>query len=139
MVAPVEGKHGRGRHRHRRGRVKERSPKSRFNSDLSLPKNRPASELTADFSQRMSQLAQNLSQVGYELPILLFLDEIERILPAPSDTRERAEEFNACFGAFRALSQERRLLSLLVADVHPDCNRINQWQQADVPTNPVFN
>lgn len=119
--------------------VKERSPKSRFNFDPLLPEHRPASELTADFAQKMSQLAQKLSQAGYELPILLFLDEIERILPTQSDVRERAEEFNACFGAFRALSQERRLLSLLVADVHPDCNRINQWQQADVPTNPVFN
>jgi HEAT repeats len=119
--------------------VKERSPKTRFNFDSLFPENRPASELTSDFSQQMSQLASKLSQAGYELPILLFLDEIERILPAPTDTRERAEEFNACFGAFRALSQERRLLSLLVADVHPDCNRINQWQQADVPTNPVFN
>jgi len=119
--------------------VKERSPKSPFNFDPLLPEHRPASELTADFAQKMSQLAQKLSQAGYELPILLFLDEIERILPTQSDVRERAEEFNACFGAFRALSQERRLLSLLVADVHPDCNRINQWQQADVPTNPVFN
>ncbi|MFP4100227.1 hypothetical protein [Coleofasciculus sp.] len=25
-----------------------------------------------------------------------------------------------------------------MADVHADCNRINQWQQPDVPTNPVF-
>jgi HEAT repeats len=119
--------------------VKERSPKSRFDFNPLLPENRPASELTADFSQQMSKLASKLSQAGYDLPILLFLDEIERILPTHSDVRERAEEFNACFGAFRALSQERRLLSLLVADVHPDCNRINQWQQADVPTNPVFN
>ncbi len=119
--------------------VKERSPKFRLDVDLCLPKNHPASELTTDFSQRMSQLSQKLSQAGYELPILLFLDEIERILPTPTDTRERAEEFNACFGALRALSQEKRLLSLLVADVHPDCNRINQWQQADVPTNPAFN
>ncbi|HSF74968.1 MAG TPA: HEAT repeat domain-containing protein [Microcoleus sp.] len=119
--------------------VKERSPKSRFDFNPLLPENRPASELTADFSQQMSKLASKLSQAGYELPILLFLDEIERILPTQSDVRERAEEFNACFGALRALSQERRLLSLLVADVHPDCNRINQWQQADVPTNPVFN
>jgi hypothetical protein len=61
------------------------------------------------------------------------------VLSALCQSYVAAEEFNACFGPFRALSQERRLLSLLVADVHPDCNRINQWQQADVPTNPVFN
>ncbi|MUG98139.1 hypothetical protein F7734_39855 [Scytonema sp. UIC 10036] len=49
-----------------------------------------------------------------------------------------SEEFNACFGALRVLNQEQRQLSLLVADLHPDCNRINKWNKEGVSTNPVF-
>ncbi|MEQ8537937.1 MAG: HEAT repeat domain-containing protein [Coleofasciculus sp. D1-CHI-01] len=98
----------------------------------------PASDLISEFTQRINTLSPLLQAAGYHLPILCFLDEIERILPTKTDPKERAEEFNACFGVLRVLSQEQRQLSLLVADVHADCNRINQWQQPDVPTNPVF-
>ncbi|NES77109.1 MULTISPECIES: ATP-binding protein [Okeania] len=100
---------------------------------------RPAAHLTTEFTEQLQSLTQQLSQLGYQLPILIFLDEIERIIPTETDAKERAEECNAFFGALRAVSQEKRSLSLLVADVHPDINRINQWQQSNVPTNPVFN
>ena len=106
---------------------------SRFDLDT------PAPNLTAEFSQQISQLAAALAAAGYPRPILCFLDEIERILPMASDPEERAAEFNAFLGTLRSLSQEQQLLSLLVADVHPDCNRINQWPQENVPTNPVYN
>ncbi|MEH1899973.1 MAG: hypothetical protein V7L04_00735 [Nostoc sp.] len=36
------------------------------------------------------------------------------------------------------LCQQQLQMSLLVADVHPDCNRINSWEQKGVATNPVF-
>ncbi|MEQ8957685.1 MAG: hypothetical protein RLP02_07145, partial [Coleofasciculus sp. C2-GNP5-27] len=98
----------------------------------------PAPDLISEFTQRINTLSPLLQAAGYHLPILCFLDEIERILPTKTDPKERTEEFNACFGVLRVLSQEQRQLSLLVADVHADCNRINQWQQPDVPTNPVF-
>ncbi|MDF5723756.1 MAG: hypothetical protein PUP91_25485 [Rhizonema sp. PD37] len=102
--------------------------------------NQPAAELTAEFIQRVIDFSNAICKNGeYKLPILCFLDEVERIIPTPEDTREKAEEFNACFAALRVLSQEQRQLSLLVADVHPDCNRINQWAQQGVATNPVFN
>jgi hypothetical protein len=98
----------------------------------------PAVDLTTDFSKQVSNLAKRLGEAGYQLPILVFLDEIERILPTEADSRKRAEEFNAFFGVLRALSQEQKLISLLIADVHPDVNRINHWSQYSVPTNPVF-
>lgn len=98
----------------------------------------PATALTTEFIQRIGKISGELTQAGYEPPILLFLDEVERILPTPTDPVEKVEEFNAFFGSLRALSQEQRQIGLLVADVHPDCNRINQWQQEGVPTNPVF-
>ncbi|NEQ74939.1 MAG: hypothetical protein F6K23_18985 [Okeania sp. SIO2C9] len=100
---------------------------------------RPAAHLTTEFTQQLQNLTQQLTEVGYQLPILIFLDEIDRIIPTETDAKERAEECNAFFGALRAVSQEKRSLSLLVADVHPDINRINQWKQPNVPTNPVFN
>jgi hypothetical protein len=99
----------------------------------------PAAQLAIEFAQRVTTLAEVLQRVGYALPILCFLDEVERILPARTDQQEKVEEFNACFGVLRALSQERHILALLVADVHPDCNRINQWAQEGVASNPVYN
>ena len=105
-----------------------------------FPQNQPAAELTTEFIQRVIDFSNAICQTHkYKLPILCFLDEVERIIPTPEDNREKAEEFNACLGALRVLSQEQRQLSLLVADVHPDCNRMNQWAQQGVATNPVFN
>jgi uncharacterized protein YjbI with pentapeptide repeats len=113
-------------------------------SEVKLPQfepfsqDKPATDLTSEFTRRVSAFAHALQGTKYKLPILCFLDEVERIIPTPEDHRQKAEEFNACFGALRVLSQEQRQLALLVADVHPDCNRINRWEQQGVPTNPVF-
>lgn len=104
-----------------------------------LPQDQPAVELTTEFASQVHQLARILNKAGYQLPILCFLDEIERILPTPADPKERAEEFNAFFGVLRSLSQEQRLLNILVTDVHPDCNRTNHWMESGIPTNPVCN
>ncbi|MGH2413171.1 MAG: hypothetical protein ACRDEA_05685 [Microcystaceae cyanobacterium] len=104
-----------------------------------FPQEKPAAELTGEFIQRVLDFASAIQEnKNYKLPIQCFLDEVERILPTPEDSREKAEEFNACFGALRVLSQEQRQLSILVADVHPDCNRMNSWTQPGVATNPVF-
>ena len=100
--------------------------------------NRPAKELTTDFSKQFIKLVQLLQEKEYNLPIFCFLDELERVIPSPEDSREKVEEFNACFGVLRALSQKYRNLSLLITDAYPNCNRINQWTQPGVPTNPVF-
>ncbi len=100
---------------------------------------KPASELASEFIQRVNQLASAIQRNNqYKLPILCFLDEVERIIPTPADSREKAEEFNAVFGALRVLCQQQRQISLLIADVHPDCNRINYWSQPGVATNPVY-
>ncbi|HJX83113.1 MAG TPA: hypothetical protein VJ723_02070, partial [Candidatus Angelobacter sp.] len=98
----------------------------------------PAGELGFEFSRKFGKLVEVLSQSGYQTPIICALDEIERILPSSSHPKEAVEEFNSLFGTLRALSQEKRTLALLVTDVHPDCNRINQWQQQGVTTNPVY-
>ena len=100
---------------------------------------RPARDLASDFTQEVCKLAYALEKAGYKLPIICLLDEVERIFPQDADPKERVEEFNSFFGALRELSQIQKRLSFIVADVHPDCNRINYWHQSDVPTNPVFN
>lgn len=99
----------------------------------------PAADLTAEFIKRVCVLAEILQGSDYKIPILCFLDEVERILPSSEDPRDKVEEFNAFFGSLRVLSQRERKLSLLVADVYPDCNRINHWTQKGVATNPIFN
>jgi DNA-binding NarL/FixJ family response regulator len=98
----------------------------------------PAGEVIGPFAERFDMLSERLQQAGYRAPIVCFLDEMERLLPAPADPREKAEEFNACFGTLRALSQGRRRLAMLVADVHPDSNRINRWPQESTGTNPLY-
>ncbi|MEC4815193.1 MAG: hypothetical protein SAK29_18235, partial [Scytonema sp. PMC 1069.18] len=104
-----------------------------------LPNDKPAAELKVEFIRRVSDFVRVIQgHKKYKLPIICFLDEVERIIPNSEDSREKAEEFNACFEALRVLIQEQRHLSLLVADVHPDCNRINIWKQQGVSTNPVF-
>ncbi len=109
--------------------------------EISQPfeKDFPAANVASKFIDRVTEIALILQDREYELPVICLLDEIERILPLPTDSREKVEEFNAVFGALRVLSQQKRNLGLLVADVHPDCNRINHWSQSGVPTNPVFN
>jgi energy-coupling factor transporter ATP-binding protein EcfA2/AAA+ ATPase superfamily predicted ATPase len=113
-----------------------RTPDSTSQTQL-LSLENSAAESTSEFARQVRDLAKNLSKAGYELPILCFFDEIERILPSKEDSKERIEEFNALFSALRALSQEQRQLNILVVDVHPDCNRINHWSQKVVQTNPV--
>ncbi len=98
----------------------------------------PAKEIATDFTQQVCNFADAFQKAKYKVPIICFLDEIERILPTQTDPKERVEEFNAFFGALRELSQTRQRLSLLCADVHSDFNRINHWSQTSVPTNPVF-
>jgi len=97
------------------------------------------SRISVDFVQQITEIAKLLTQVDYKLPIICFLDEIEHILPNQLDSRDQVQEFNAFWGALRVLCQEHHILSLLVADVHPDCNRINQWAQEGVSSNPVYN
>jgi hypothetical protein len=104
-----------------------------------LPEAVDASAVALDFQRKVGGLSALLKRAGANLPVICCLDEMERILPVASDPRERVQEFNAVFGALRALSQESRTLALLVTDVHPDCNRINHWPQTDTITNPLYN
>lgn len=117
--------------------LRKNSNKPALSFDL-FERDCPAKEIATDFTQQVCNFADVLGKAEYKVPIICFLDEIERILPIEADPKERVEEFNAFFGVLRELSQTRQCLSLLCADVHPDFNRINHWSQTSVPTNPVF-
>ncbi|NEO88488.1 MAG: hypothetical protein F6J87_30305 [Spirulina sp. SIO3F2] len=117
--------------------LKQKSSKRVLTPQL-FESDQAAAQIADRFIKRITGLIQELIKVGYKSPMVLCLDEVERILPLPSDEKSRFEEFNSFFGTLRTLSQDKRLLSLLVADVHPDCNRINHWDYANIPTNPVF-
>ena len=110
-------------------------------SDRKLIKSRgsyaTAADMSPDFVDTVLTLSEELEKASFEPPSFILLDEVERILPRVNDPSERVEEFNSFFGALRALSQQLRKVGLLVTDVHPDCNRINHWEQEGLPTNPV--
>jgi hypothetical protein len=98
----------------------------------------PCGGSSTRFAAAVELLARDLKRAGYQLPIVLCLDEIERILPLGDATSTQIIQFNTCMGTLRSLSQDKRLVSLLVTDVHPDCNRTNHWPAPTLATNPVF-
>lgn len=103
----------------------------RIHPDLSI------SEVGSRFIDIFLAVVQVLQTIGRRMPVLCFIDEIERIIPRQNDDLARINDFNGFFGTLRALSQQYRNLSLLVADTHPDCNRTNRWR-SESATNPVF-
>ena len=101
-----------------------------------FPINGPARDSTVEFLKAVQDLAPKLGTTGVPLPIVCMLDEMERVLPKDAAS---AEEFNVTFGALRNLSQDKRVMSLLVTDLFADSSRINQWPVAGAGTNPLFN
>ena len=103
-----------------------------------FPLDRPPGEVAPVFVERIRQLARALAASGDPLPIICMLDEMERVLPRDHGGVAAFANFNVCFGSLRALCQEQRILSLIVTDVYPDCNRISVWPAAEVGTNPLY-
>lgn len=78
------------------------------------------------------------------LPLILLLDEMERIFPRAGAggngvVREHAERFVAAAGALRSLGQEsgERLISIISADPDPVFNRTNRFAEG-LDTNPFY-
>ena len=98
----------------------------------------PIKEASRDFYQHFKKLSNNLESVGYKLPVLCFLDNLDKIFPRSNEKfEEKAEEFNFVFGALQALSQKEQIVSLVVTAVQPQCNRIKQWNFSDTVKNPL--
>ena len=75
------------------------------------------------------------------LPLVLLVDEIERIFPPhEAAAREHVERFNAAAGVLRSLGQEggERLLSIIVADLHLEFSRTNEFSVEGTDTNPFY-
>ena len=95
-------------------------------------------DASQEFYQHFKKLSKDLKGVGYELPILCCLDNLDRVFPRSNEKfEEKAEEFSFVFGALRALNQKEQLLSLMVTAVRPQCNRIKQWDFSETSKNPL--
>ncbi|NEZ56883.1 NACHT domain-containing protein [Leptolyngbyaceae cyanobacterium CCMR0081] len=98
----------------------------------------PIKDVSRDFYQHFKKLSKDLEGVGYELPILCCLDNLDKIFPRSNEKfEEKAEEFNFVFSALQGLSQKEQLVSLVVTAVRPQCNRIKQWNFSDTAENPL--
>ena len=110
----------------------------RAGSDADCPEfstHGPARDSVSGFLRAMQELAVKLVDVGVLMPIVVMLDEMERVMPIDAVS---AEEFNVTFGALRNLCQDRRIMSMLVTDLFPDSAQINQWRLSGAGTNPLF-
>ncbi len=105
---------------------------------LTVNEEKSASHYTQEFTQKFNILSDRLKEMGYELPVLCFFDEMERVIPQATDSSDKALDFNTLFGTLRGLSQNERKLAIMVVDLHADCNRINHWPQERVSTNPIY-
>jgi hypothetical protein len=96
-----------------------------------------------NFREGLLQRNALKNSLGNRQPLVVLLDEIERIFPQnieDSAAREQIERFNRCAGILRALAQQagESLLALVFADLHPDFNRVNTFLVAGVDTNPFY-
>ncbi len=98
----------------------------------------PIKEASREFQQHFKRLAKDLEGVGYELPILCCLDNLDKLFPSSNEKfEEKAEEFNFVFSSLHALSQKEQLVSLVVTAVRPQCNRLKQWNFSETAKNPL--
>jgi hypothetical protein len=98
------------------------------------------------FQQALVQrkLLQLRASATYQ-PLVILLDEIERVFPYFDNeesevARLRAERYIAAAGILRAVGQEAgdRLISIVVADLHLDFNRVNVFGIRGLDTNPFY-
>ncbi|MEM6254998.1 MAG: NACHT domain-containing protein [Cyanobacteria bacterium P01_D01_bin.156] len=98
----------------------------------------PIKESSYEFYRCFRRLVKSIEGAGYQLPVLCFLDNLDRVFPRSHEKfDEKAEEFNFVFGALRALSRKEQCLSLVVTAIHPQCNRIKQWRFSKTFKNPL--
>lgn len=96
------------------------------------------------FCLAIQQRRELQSQASGPLPLILLLDEMERIFPRADAhdggvVREHVEHFTAAAGALRSLGQEsgERLISIIAADPDPVFNRTNRFAKG-LDTNPFY-
>ena len=88
----------------------------------------------AAFRRGVLERLEQARQKGREVPLVVVLDEVERLLPRRPEDCAAYLRFS---GVLRALAQdEKRSLCLLVADLRPSLNRNNLL--LDGQTNPFY-
>jgi ligand-binding sensor domain-containing protein len=96
-----------------------------------------------DFQFAIKERHRLRETLGSQEPLVIVLDEIERLFPRPKAVGGNAEEiwrYIEATGILRALGQYQgdRLLSLIVADRAKTFNRVNHFDIEGVDTNPFY-
>jgi hypothetical protein len=104
--------------------------------DLALPPLRlyppegvPSAAMAGAFLQDLHDLHATLESAGGEHPLLLILDEVERLLP--SGRAPGLEGFETLLGQLRVANQQSRILDFVLVGVDPAINRRERWQDCD--------
>jgi hypothetical protein len=87
------------------------------------------------FRHDLLALRDALSKQEPEPNLLLFLDEVERMLPSPDSDRPGFQGYEEFLAVLRGIAQQYSCLTLLVASVDPRLNRTDRWGDTD---NPVY-
>ena len=96
----------------------------------------PGSLDRLEFVRAMRQRHAAARALGLRDRVLVLLDELERIMPRRDDQAEARRFVDAALG-LRTLAQGAdACLSLFIADLRPEANRINLFE--NVATNPFF-
>lgn len=112
--------------------------KTRFDLELSLNENEvnindPSSDFLTQTKKALDYLADNQK----EPRLVIFLDEIELIIPPAGSAEEAFEQYLSLLRTLRGLVQEDRRVSLMVAGVDPSINRISRLGDKKVQ-NPFY-
>ncbi|MEM7795347.1 MAG: NACHT domain-containing protein [Cyanobacteria bacterium P01_C01_bin.118] len=98
----------------------------------------PLKEAANGFYDHFKKLSKDLQGVGYELPVLCMLDNLDKVFPRSNENfEEKADEFKVVFSTLRALNQKEQIVSLVVTAVRPQCNQMKRWTFSETSENPL--
>lgn len=112
--------------------------------DLGLPSlisvgdNAPSQISIEDFKQDFLSLKEFLRQKGLAPELVIFLDEVERMLPSVGGKWPGFLDYEEFLAAIRGIAQRHGGLTLLVACVDPRLNRTDKWDEVDNPMYDFF-
>ncbi len=93
------------------------------------------------FRTDIETLSQTMRTKYQTHKFVIFLDEVDRMLPASSEVsiKDGFKRFEQFLAVIRGLAQETRRLVLAVTSVNADINRIPRWQAGTRRDNPFRN
>jgi len=90
------------------------------------------------FRRDLLSLRDALGQREPDPRLVLFLDEVERMLPSPGGERPGFRNYEEFLAVLRGIAQQHGCLTMLVAGVDPRLNRTDRWGNVDNPMYRFF-